>query len=74
MVLSKYEYSMELLAAMACKTIAEKQKMPEIKAFDSFIKSKTAKMLFDERTAFWCNGPDYIADEYEREVMASIVK
>lgn len=74
MALSKYEFSMELLAAMACKTIAEQQKISQIKAFDSFIKSKTAKMLFDERTAFWCNGPDYIADEYEREVMASIVK
>jgi len=67
MVLSKYEYSMELLAAMACKTIAERHKIAPIVAFDSFIKSQTAKMLFDERTAFWCNGPDYIADEYERE-------
>ena len=52
MTLSKYEYSMELLAAMACKTIAEQKKIPQIKAFDSFIKSKTANMLFDERTAF----------------------
>ena len=43
-------------------------------AFDSFIKSKTAQMLFDERTAFWCNGPDYIADEYESEVKASIAR
>ena len=67
MALSKYEYSMELLAAMACKTIAEQQKITPIVAFDNFIKSQTAKMLFDERTAFWCNGPDYIADEYKRE-------
>lgn len=68
MALSKYEYSMELLAAMVCKTIAEQKKIPQVKAFDSFIKSKTAKMLFDERTAFWCNGPDYISDEYNREM------
>lgn len=67
MALSKYEYSMELLTAMACKTIAERQKITPIVAFDNFIKSYTAKMLFAERTAFWCNGPDYIADEYERE-------
>ena len=67
MAQSKYEYIMELLAAMACKTIAERQKISRIAAFDRFIKSKTAKMLFDERTSFWCNGPDYIADEYGRE-------
>lgn len=71
MTLSKYEYSMELLAAMVCKTIADWKKSSPIVAFDSFIKSKTAKMLFDDRTAFWCNGPDYIADEYERECSAS---
>ena len=57
---------------MACKTIAEQKKIPQIKAFDSFIKSKTANMLFDERTAFWCNGPDYIADEYKREMESSV--
>ena len=64
MSLSKYEYSMELLAAMACKTIAKLKSVSPVQAFDSFIKSKTANMLFDEHTAFWCNGPDYIADEY----------
>lgn len=73
MPLSKYEYSMELLAAMACKTIAEREKTSLVTAFDSFIKSKTAKMLFDEKTAFWCNGPDYIADEYSREMGTSVL-
>ena len=29
--------------------------------------SKKAKMLFDESTYMWMNGPDYIADEYRRE-------
>ena len=70
MIFSKYEYSMELLVAMACKTIAKRQKISKIKAFDEFIKSQTAKMLFDEKTAFWCNGPDYIADEYQKELLA----
>ena len=67
---SKYEFSMELLAAMACKTIAERHKLSRGQAFDRFIKSQTGKMLFDESTAFWCNGPDYIADEHDREMMA----
>ncbi len=68
MVLSQYEYSMELLTAMVCKNIAKWKNISWVKAFDEFIKSSTAKMLFDEKTAFWCNGPDYIADEYRREI------
>ncbi len=71
MVMSKYEYSMELLTAMACTTIAERHNINRINAFDKFMQSKTAQMLFDEETAFWCNGPDYIADEYDRELMAN---
>ncbi|HAL19061.1 MAG TPA: hypothetical protein DCO86_05535 [Spirochaetaceae bacterium] len=74
MTLSQYEYGMELLAAMVCKTIAEQKKIPPIEAFDSFIKSETAKMLFDERTAFWCNGPDYIADEYNKEISVTDIQ
>lgn len=58
---------MELLSAMASETIARRQKISKIKAFDRFMKSKTAEMLFDEDTGLWLNGPDYIADEYVRE-------
>lgn len=25
-------------------------------------------MLFDEQTGMWLNGPDYLADEYKREM------
>lgn len=58
---------MELLAAMAAETIARRQKISKINAFDRFMKSKTADMLFDDGFDFWMNGPDYIADEYKRE-------
>lgn len=67
MKLSKFEFSMELLSAMAAENIARSQKISKIKAFDRFIKSKTAQMLFDEDSGLWLNGPDYIADEYRRE-------
>jgi hypothetical protein len=65
---SKYEFGMELLAAMSASVIAKKQKISRIRAFDKFIKSETAKMLFDEESGMWLNGPDYIADEYKREM------
>ena len=67
---SKYEYTMELLSAMAAENIARKQKISKIKAFDRFMRSKTAGLLFDEDSGFWMNGPDYIADEYRRERLA----
>ncbi len=65
---SKYEFGMELLAAMSASVIARRQKISRIRAFDKFIKSDTARMLFDESTGMWLNGPDYIADEYKREM------
>ncbi len=65
---SKYEFGMELLAAMTASVIAKRQGISRIRAFDKFIKSETAQMLFDESTGLWLNGPDYLADEYKREM------
>lgn len=65
---SKYEYTMELLAAMTATEIAKRHNISKVQAFDKFIQSKTADMLFDDELNFWCNGPDYLADEYEREM------
>lgn len=68
---SKYEYTMELLAAMAAEIIARRQKISKIRAFDRFMRSKTAEMLFDDSFDLWMNGPDYIADEYKREKLCT---
>ena len=67
---SKYEYTMQLLAAMASVNIARSQKISRIKAFYKLMRSQTGTMLFDESTDMWMNGPDYIADEYRREMAA----
>lgn len=72
MNVSRFEYSMELLAAMTATEIARRQNISNIEAFDKFIQSETANMLFDEETNFWWNGPDYLADEFERECIAKI--
>ena len=70
MKVDTYEYTMELLAAMASINLARSQKISRNKAFSKFIKSQTGKMLFDKSTDMWMNGPDYIADEYRREMAA----
>ena len=61
---------MQLLAAMASINIARQQKVSRKKAFFKFKKSQTGEMLFDESSDLWMNGPDYIADEYRREMRA----
>ena len=66
----KCEYSMQLLAAMASINLARRQRISRNKAFSRFVKSQTGKMLFDKSTDLWLNGPDYIADEYRREMAA----
>jgi len=67
---SRFEYSMELLAMDASMNLAEEMKFPRTKAFFIFMKSETGDMLFNEDTDMWMNGPDYIADEYRREMKA----
>lgn len=67
---SKFEYSMELLAMNASMNLSEEMKIPRTKAFFIFMKSETGDMLFDEDTDMWMNGGDYIADEYRREMKA----
>ena len=64
----KYEYTMQLLAAMTAELIAKKRKKSKINAFHRFMKSKTAEMLFDDSLDFWMNGPDYIADQFFEEM------
>ncbi|MBR5867156.1 MAG: hypothetical protein IKZ04_04515 [Spirochaetaceae bacterium] len=68
MKISKYEYTMELLAAMTASVIAKHHNISEIDAFDRFMQTETANMLFDDELTFWWNGPDYIANEYEQEL------
>ena len=63
---SAYEYTMQVLAIMASEIIAKNCKISKQKAYSRFMTSKTGKLLFDESTDLWMNGPDYIVDEYKR--------
>ena len=66
--MSKYDYTMLKLAKMVSEIIAHRQKISKIDAYVRFMKSETGKMLFDESEYLWHNGPDYIAEEYRREM------
>ena len=62
--MSQYDYTMLKLAKMLSEVIARRHKISKIEAYVRFMKSETGKMLFNESTDMWHNGPDYIAEEY----------
>ena len=49
MKISEHEYTMELLSSMTASEIAKRHNISKLQAFDKFIQSKTADMLFDEK-------------------------
>ena len=71
--MSQYDYTMLKLAKMVSEIIARRQKNLKIEGYVRFMKSETRKMLFNESTDMWHNGPDYIAEEYLRLTKAHTV-
>jgi hypothetical protein len=65
---SKYEYTMQLLAAMTSEEIAKRKNISKIEAFDIFMQSETAEILFNDEFVLWWNGPVYLAEMYEKEI------
>ncbi len=64
---SAVEAAMELTAVMAVSQIAQQEKKPETEVLKSFMNSNTEKMLLDDETKLWHNGPAYVAYEYLKE-------
>lgn len=67
MVCDKTQFAMDLTAMMAVEKIAEDLQRPQEDVLVDFMKSNTAKMLYDDSNKLWWDGPDAIAEEFERE-------
>ena len=61
--------TMDLLAAMAAADIAETLHISNTQALAGFLSSKTAKILYDEKTKLWWDGPAVIAEMYRKEIV-----
>lgn len=61
------EFSMSLLAALVVEEIARRSKKKKSDILADFMKSNTARMLYDQDTGLWTCGPAYIEDEYRLE-------
>ena len=60
--------TMDLLAAMAASDIAADLDISNTQALKGFLSSRTGRMLYDEETKLWWDGPAAIADLYEKEI------
>lgn len=60
--------AMDLNTTMAVTEIAEDMGIPVSEALAGFLSSNTGKLLYDEASKLWWDGPSAIAEAYEREV------
>ena len=60
-------FAMDLTAKMAIEELAQETKQNQEKVLLEFMKSKTAKMLYDDSTKLWWNGPSSVAEEFKNQ-------
>ena len=60
-------FAMDLTAKMAVEQIAQETNQSQEKVLLDFMKSNTAKMLYDDATKRWWDGPSAVAEEYKSQ-------
>lgn len=63
----RIDFTIDLLISMAVEELAEDLNKPAVDILPDFIESKTGKLLYDESSKLWWNGPSYIAELYITE-------
>ena len=59
-------FAMDLNAMMAVEQISVEINQSQEKVLLDFMESNTAKMLYDDSTKLWWDGPSAIAEEYKK--------
>ena len=60
-------FAMDLATLMTVEQLANETKKSQEEILLSFMKSNTAKMLYDDSTKLWWDGSSAIAEEYKTE-------
>ena len=63
----KTVFSMDLTALMAVEQLAKETNQPMEKVLLDFMESNTAKMLYDDSTKLWWDGPSATAEEFKKQ-------
>lgn len=69
----KIAYTIDLLITMVVEELSEMTGESRKTLISDFLKSKTGKLLYDESSKLWWNGPSYIADMYIEEKSCNLV-
>ena len=59
-------FAMDLTAMMAVEQLSAETNQPQEKVLLDFMESNTAKMLYDDSTKLWWDGPSATAEEYKK--------
>ena len=60
-------FAMDLTAMMAVEQLSQENKQPPEELLLDFMESNTAKMLYDDSTKLWWDGPSAIAEEFKSQ-------
>ena len=61
------KFAIDLLTTLVVEEISDKLDIEPSKVLNEFIASETGKLLYDESSKLWWNGPSYIANMYLEE-------
>ena len=65
---NKNAIAMDLVAKMAVEQLAKEQNKNIEEVLISFMKSNTGRMVYDDSTKLWWDGPSAVAQEYKNEM------
>lgn len=60
-------FAMDLTALMTVEQLSKETNQPQEKVLLDFMKSNTAKMLYDDSTKLWWDGPSAVAKEFKNQ-------
>ena len=60
-------FAMDLTAMMAFEQLSTETNEPQEKVLLDFMESNTAKMLYDDSTKLWWDGPSATAEEFKNQ-------
>ena len=65
---NKNAIAMNLVAKMAVEQLAKEQNKNIEEVLISFMESNTGRMVYDDSTKLWWDGPSAVAQEYKNEM------
>ena len=65
---NKNAIAMDLVAKMAVEQLAKEQNKNIEEVFIAFMESNTGRMVYDDSTKLWWDGPLSVAQEYKNEM------